>query len=418
MSTLEFRLPDVGEGIAEAEIVAWHIEAEQPVRRDQPLLEIETDKSVLDIPAPCDGVLEERCVSAGEVVPVGTLLARIAEGPPGDVDGHSSRRSPERQTDGREGHAPVGQHAAAADAPATPPRPLASPATRKLASRLSLGLSDIEGTGPAGRVTREDVERAARDAGAIESQEPEPGTPRRRSVVAAAAADQVIALRGIRRQVARSMSAAAAVPTIYEWRDVDATALMAAVRRVRDHLGPHGPRVTVLSIVTQAVAAATAIHPRMNATFDADREELTLRSTCHIGIATATDDGLIVPIVRDARDRSLASLAAEIEELSSRARRRATTPDETGHGSITISNFGSFGTVSGTPLLRLPEVAIVGVGRVVDRVVALDGAPVVRATLPLSVATDHRVNDGVHLAAFCATLEELLGDPVLLLAGA
>ena len=437
MTIEEFRLPDVGEGIAEAEIVSWYVGIGEQVRRDQPLVEIETDKSLLDIPAPCDGTLRAQGAPAGATLPVGAVLAQI-EPTPGATAGPAPAAGPERAAAGPERVA-AGPDPAAVPAPAAAPelaagpapataaaapgaappdgtnartlrsRPLASPATRRLARQLGVDLSTVTGTGPAGRVTRADVERAA---GA-----PAPDAPAPAETSAASGADQIIELRGLRRRIAQVMTAAAQVPTIYEWREVDAAALTQAVASLRRHHRDGSARIDLLTIIARAVVAAAGVHKRMNATYDPETEQLTVRGRCDLGIATATEDGLLVPVVRDAQRHSMAELAGAIADLTERARRRDLSLTETRSGTITISNFGALGSSYGTPLLRVPEVTIVGVGRISDRVVVVDGQPAVRPVLPLSVATDHRVNDGAHLAAFCATLEELLADPVLLLAG-
>lgn len=415
MNLLEFRLPDVGEGIAEAEIVTWHVEVGGEVHRDQPLAELETDKSLVDIPAPCDGVLREQGAAPGTVLPVGAVLAVIAPAGPTEDTG-----------DAEDGHEPTSNDTPPAersrpDAPHR--RPLAAPSTRKLASRLGVDLTTIDGSGPAGRITAQDVQRAADGdvEGSAVSPEPVPApAPEAASPHVSTrpkATDRVVALQGVRRQIARSMTVSAQIPTIYEWREVDATGLLDAVGSLRAHVEPDGPRIGLLTLVAAAIPVAAAAHPTMNATLDMERDELTLHARCNLGVATATEDGLLVPVVHDVGSRSLTGLAHAIDDLTSRARQRRVSPDELHGGSITVSNYGTFGATYGTPLLRPPEVAIVGVGRVSDQVVAVDGHAVVRPTLPLAVATDHRVNDGEQLARFCTTLVEFLTNPLLLLAG-
>jgi len=426
----EFRLPDVGEGIAEAEIVSWYVDIGEPVQRDQPLVEIETDKALVDIPAPCSGILRYQGAPPGTTLPVGAVLAKIE---PISTSAGGGAEATSAPTTGS-----VSAGGPAADTPEVQRRPierrrtLASPATRRLAHRLQVDLTEVTGTGPGGRITEADVRQAAQRRAHSQPSPDEPATqsapapqdppsatagqavPQRS---AATAADEVVNLRGVRRQISRAMAAASQVPTIYEWRDVDASALMRAVESFRRHHNAGAPRVDLMTLMARAVAVAVRTHRRMNATFDPETDRVTMRGGCDLGIATATEDGLIVPVVRNADRLSVAELAAAIADVTHRARQRTLRPDETSGGSITISNFGSLGTRYGSPLLRVPEVAIVGVGRVADQVMAVEGRPEVRPVLPLSVATDHRVNDGAHLAAFCSTLEQLLADPVLLLAG-
>lgn len=230
-----------------------------------------------------------------------------------------------------------------------------------------------------------------------------------------ARADETETLRGMRRQVARTMTAALEVPTIYDWREVDAGELL----RTRDVLRAQvadGPRVTLLPLVVKAVVAALEQHRRFNATFDAVEETVTRHGACHVGVATATPEGLVVPVVHDADQRGLAELADEIARLAGAARDRRIAVEETRGGTITVSNYGSYGTRHGTPIIRPPEAAIIGVGRVHDAVVASADGAVVRPVLPFVVGTDHRLNDGDHLAAFCDTLGAYLAEPRLLLA--
>lgn len=422
MSTVPYALPDVGEGLHEAEILSWHVAPGDSVREDDVLVEIETDKSVVEIPSPHAGTVVGLGGQEGDVIAVGELLVEF------DVADDSSLDAGAASTDDEPGPDPdgagdastpadpvsAGPPATARPSGTTDPRVLASPSTRRRAVALGVTLTDVEGTGPDGRVTQDDVERAAAAPGeqAAPERDRAPASPSR----PAGTGDRVQPLSAVRRRIAEAMSATLEIPAIPEWRDVDATDLLAAHRRLRDHLAAAGVRLTLLSLVVKATAAALREHPRFNATFDASRGEVTYHGRVDIGIATATSDGLLVPVLRGADGRSLRAVAGEIDRLAAGARERTLPPAETRDGTCTISNFGSFGTTRGAPLIRPPEVAIVGIGRVHDAVVAVDGQPVVRPVLPLVVSTDHRVNDGDHLAAFCDTLEELLAHPTLLLA--
>lgn len=399
MSTVAYPLPDVGEGLQEAEILSWHVEPGDSVGEDDVLVEIETDKSVVEIPSPHAGTVVRLGGEEGDVIAVGELLVEFDLTDDANVDqGVTST--------------------AAEPGPGTPSvtgqRVLASPSTRRRAVALGVTLTDVEGTGPDGRVTQDDVERAATaaDGTGEPGHDREPASPSGPT----GSDDRVEPLSAVRRRIAEAMSATLEIPAIPEWRDIDATDLLTAHRRLRDHLATEGVRLTLLSLVVKATAAALRAHPRFNATFDASRGEVTYRGRVDIGIATATSDGLLVPVLRRADERSLRGVAVEIDRLAAGARDRVLPPADTRDGTCTISNFGSFGTIRGAPLIRPPEVAIVGIGRVHDAVVAVDGQPVVRPVLPLVVSTDHRVNDGDHLAAFCDTLEEMLTHPTLLLA--
>jgi pyruvate dehydrogenase E2 component (dihydrolipoamide acetyltransferase) len=409
MPTLEFRLPDVGEGIANAEIVAWQVAEGDAVSEHQDLVEIQTDKATVVIPCPATGVVARLCGEEGEIVDVGAVLAVIEVAP-------------------------------APPAAARHQLPLAAPTTRRLARELGVALEGVEGSGPHGRIVREDVERAAghaaaalRGAGApreaaapdrAAAAPPREATPPDRAAAvpprAAPAPGDVVPLRGVRRTIAHTLTRAwLEVPRIVDYREVDATALLLARASLRQRAVDRGDELLAKALTptpffVRAAVLAAREHPYVNASIDLEREEITLHRHYHVGIATAGPDGLTVPVVHDADRRSLADIAVEIVELATAARERRLRPDQLAGPTLTVNNFGSLGTWMGTPIVRPPEVANIGVGAIRDQVVAVDGAPVVRPTLILSTAGDHRVLDGDTLAAFVTTLARLLEDPVLL----
>jgi pyruvate dehydrogenase E2 component (dihydrolipoamide acetyltransferase) len=429
VTRVEYALPDVGEGLQEAEIVTWRIAPGDTVQEDQVLVEIETDKSVVEIPSPYEGTVVRLGGAQGDIVPVGALLVEF------EIDaetGAPARPAPSGDGNSEAAHDAdaaipgAGPHDSGGDttapqAIASPPasqRVLASPSTRRRAVELGVSLEAVEGTGPDGRVTRDDVESAAGAAspdhhGAAAGTAAHSGAPSPRATPSPQTRTEP--LRGVRRRIAQTMTQTLQIPAINEWRDVDATELMATHRRLRDHLAVDGVRLTLLPVVLKATAAALRAHPRFNASIDMDNEEIIYHGRIDIGVATATPDGLQVPVIRHVDQRSLADLAGEIDRLAMAARERTLGPADAADGTCTVSNFGSFGTIRGAPLIRPPEVAIVGVGRIHDAVVAVDRQPVVRPILPLVVSTDHRLNDGNHLAAFCDTLVGYLTDPTLLL---
>jgi pyruvate/2-oxoglutarate dehydrogenase complex dihydrolipoamide acyltransferase (E2) component len=328
------------------------------------------------------------------------------------------------------------QSTAAADARASPP--LAAPTTRKLARELGVALEDVAGSGPHGRILREDVERAAAGPaapGAADAPSPAPGAdapPARASRAAARLAapharrpdaggpGEVVPLRGVRRTIAHALTRAwLEVPRIVDYREVDATALLRARESLRARARDRGDEALAKALTPTPFAVRAAVlaameHPYVNASIDLEREEITLHDRYHVGIAAAGPDGLTVPVVHDADRRSLAELAHEVVALSQAARERRLRPDQLAGPTLTVNNFGSLGTWMGTPIVRPPEVVNVGVGAIRDRVVAVDGAPVVRPIMVLSIAADHRVLDGDGLAAFVDDVAKLLEDPVLL----
>jgi pyruvate dehydrogenase E2 component (dihydrolipoamide acetyltransferase) len=418
----EFLLPDVGEGLQEAEIVTWHVAPGDRVAEDQVLVEVETDKSVVEIPSPHDGVVVRLGGDAGDVLKIGAVLVELArDGEPGS-DANAPAASPPSEP------AQLAVDPALAADPAADPlngtrrRVLASPSTRRLAVERGVDLATVAGSGPAGRVTAADVEAAAAHTFADDRADESGGIVRAGGEWAVRIVGQGAEvgewrepLRGLRRRIVQTMTETLKIPAIAEWRDVDASELLAVHARLRARAEHRGMRLTLLPLVLAAVIAALRDHPRFNARLDLDREEIVYRSRIDLGVATATPQGLVVPVIRDAGARSITELAAELARLAAAARDRTLTPDETGPGTFTVSNYGSFGTRHGVPLIRPPEVGIVGVGRVHDAVVAVDGQPAVRPILPLAVSTDHRLNDGDHLAAFAAAVGAYLADPALLL---
>ncbi|MGH8908386.1 MAG: dihydrolipoamide acetyltransferase family protein [Egibacteraceae bacterium] len=378
MNPLEFRLPDLGEGLSEGEIVAWRVAVGDHVARDQIIVEVQTDKSIVELPSPSEGVIAELGGKPGDILPVGAVLAVLR------VDGLEA----------------AGPPATALAPPAvSTQRVLASPATRRLAVELGVDLAQVQGSGPGGRVTTEDVQVSAAPAIAAGT-----GT----------SSSETVPLRGLRRRIAQAMTQAwQQIPHITDFREIDATRLITARERLRGRLGPE---LTYLPLFVAAVAAALSRHPSLNASMDLKAETITYHPRCHIGIATATDDGLIVPVLHDADRKSLAEIATEASALAQAARSRTVTPEQTAGGTFTITNFGSYGGWLGTPVIRPPEAAIAGFGRIHDAVVPVDGVPAIRPLLPMVVAADHRLIDGDVLGRFATDLAALLADPVLLLA--
>jgi pyruvate dehydrogenase E2 component (dihydrolipoamide acetyltransferase) len=402
VTSLEFRMPDVGEGIATAEIIAWRVAEGDHVTEHQDLVEIQTDKATVVIPCPATGVVTQLCGEVGDTIDVGALLAVI-----------------DRTGDG-----------------AGPPSlsrlqlPLAAPTTRRLARELGVRLEGVAGSGPHGRILREDVERAAEDgatapappaAAASPAAAAPPAAPAPPAAAAPAPSPgEVIPLRGVRRTIAHTLTRAwQEVPRIVDYREVDATALVGARTSLRQRALDRGDEalakaLTPTPLVVRAAVIAAQQHPYVNASIDLEREEITLHRHYNVGIATAGPDGLTVPVVHDADRRSLAEIALEIAELANAARERRLRPDQLAGATLTVNNFGSLGTWMGTPIVRPPEVVNIGVGAIREQVVAVEGAPVVRPTLVLSTAGDHRVLDGDTLAAFVNDVAHLLENPVLL----
>jgi len=397
---IDYKLADVGEGIAEAEVIEWLVAVGDTVKEDQPVVVVETDKSQIEIPAPVTGIVKSLGAKVGDVLAVGSNLMQIeATGKvSNDIASHVAAPATEVKQSSAQ---------AATPARATNMRPLASPSTRKLADSLGVSLEAVTGSGPNGRITDEDVTSAKSGSNAASvSQDSSPSISQ---------VDEngvtLIQLRGLRRQIASSMSEALRIPHITEFKEIDATALMALRSELAPEFEKSGIKFSVTPLLMRACVIALQNHPSFNARFDAEMSEIRQYDDINLGFATATDDGLIVPVMRKANDFTVSMLAEQTEQLAELAKTRKATPDQLGGGTFTITNFGSFGTWLGTPIIRPPEVAIAGFGRVAEKVIPVDGIPAVRMVLPIVLAADHRINDGAHLGAFVSDIAQLLLNP-------
>ena len=403
---VDYKLADVGEGIAEAEVIEWLVAVGDLVKEDQPVIVVETDKSQIEIPAPVSGKVIELCVVAGDVLAVGASLMKIeASGEvSNDISAHASPATPVPSSVTTNDKS---------DLPSTPGpraanvRPLASPSTRRLAASLGVALENVSGSGPNGQITAEDIQASSATASPTSSPKvtptiSEPGVT-------------VIPLRGLRRQIAASMSQALTIPHILEFKEIDATALLALRSDLTKDFQAQGQKLSVTPFLMRACVLALAKHKTFNARFDAQGAEIAQFENVNLGFATATDDGLIVPVIENAQSLSVKELAQETDTLAALAKSRKASVEQLSGGTFTLTNFGSFGTWLGTPIIHAPEVAIAGFGRITEKVLAVDGIPTVRMVLPIVVAADHRVNDGAHLGAFVSEIADLLLHPLSLL---
>lgn len=401
----ELRFTDVGEGLEEGELVAWLVAEGDVVQRFQPLVSVETDKSVVELPSPASGRVVRLHGVPGDVVRVGTLLVEIDDG------GTASATAPEMPA----------AAAVSRPEPAVPGgrvRVRAAPAVRRLAVDLGVDLATVTPTGPDGRVAADDVHRAAEAvAGGPPAASSRPTPPRPALPVAAGGlAPGAHPLRGVRKRTAEVMAQSwATVPHITVMDEIDATALLAARDALRDELGPDAPRLTVLAFAALAVATALPRFPTLHASIDPAAGTFTVHPTVVLGIAVATGDGLLVPVLRDPLALGLRGVAAELERLAAAARARTLTPEEQRGATFTITNYGAFGGGFATPLVRPPEVGILGMGQVRERPFAVRGRVEARPTLPLVLSADHRMVDGDGGGGFLATVCRLLSEPARLL---
>jgi len=394
---VEFRLPDLGEGLEEAEVVEWLVGEGAVVARDQPIVAVSTDKAVVELPAPMAGRVTRRVGAAGDRIRVGEVVAVIEE------------------------VAAVAVPAAAAPAPPAL-RPRAAPAVRRLAVELGVDLQTVAATGPGGRIVADDVRRAANGGAAPAPVAPPPAPTAASAAPVAAGVGQAPPgrhpLTGIRRRTAEVVAGAwSSIPHIANMDEVDATELLEARTRLRRAAGEHGELIGVMPLLVMAVARTLRRFPLVNAHLDSAAGEVEVHAAVHIGLAVASADGLVVPVVREVERRGLLDLATEIERLVTAARSRRLRHTELEGATCTVTNFGSLGGRFSIPIIRPPEVAIFGFGAIAPRPLVVDGQVVARPTLPYVVAVDHRVLDGDAVCAVSAALAQTLGDPLSLLLG-
>ncbi|MFF3373603.1 dihydrolipoamide acetyltransferase family protein [Streptomyces sp. NPDC002680] len=426
---LEFRLPDLGEGLTEALIVRWLVEVGEVVAVDQPVVEVETAKAMVDVPCPYGGVVTARFGEEGTELPVGAPLVTVAVGTPahpepaGDADrgsgnvlvGYGTSEAPARRRRVRREPAAPAAPVAVTDVqtPAAPARvdgpvPVISPLVRRLARENGLDLRELAGSGPDGLILRADVERALRDGVA----RPESPTPVPAAPIASSEGTR-IPLKGIRGVVADKLSRSRReIPDATCWVDADATELMHA--RVRMN-GAGGPKISLLALLARICTAALARYPELNSTVDLEAREIVRLDRVHLGFAAQTDRGLVVPVVRDAHTRNAESLSAEIARLTEAARTGTLTPAELTGGTFTLNNYGVFGVDGSTPILNHPEAAMLGVGRIVPKPWVHEGELAVRQVVQLGLTFDHRVCDGGTAGGFLRYVADCVEQPAVLL---
>jgi len=436
----EFKLPDLGEGIHEGEILKWHVEAGQRVEEDAPLVDVETDKAAVTIPSPRAGQIVSLGGKVGDVVNVGAVIAVISEdgGVGGGVITDGAAEAPTATPREAPGEAaPKEAPPSATPAATAPGRPVpAAPATRRLARELGVDLRQVTPTGPAGRVTAEDVQRFA--AGSETPAAPATGAREAEARLAAHAASaipfldleplpdfsqwgpvEVEPLRSIRRKVAHKMTTSMIlVPHVAHMDEADVTELEAFRRRERERRaegGQPGGRLTLLAFVVKAVTAGLRAAPAFNASLEPFREEIVYKKYYNIGIAADTGRGLVVPVIRETDRKSIIQIAGDIEQAARAAREGTLAPEQLRGGTFTITNIGPLGGTALIPAINYPEVAILGMGKVQEKPVVREGQIVIRKILPLTLAFDHRIADGADAARFVSELVRQLSDPNLLL---
>jgi len=417
----EFLLPDPGEGIHEAEILEIHAKADDTVADGDVLFTVETDKAVIEIPAPFDGRIAEIPVSVGDIVEVGEVLLTYQSSDDGGADDaqpeptgtKSHDAQPEPTGTKRQDDAAV--MAATRSAGTNRPPVPASPATRKLARRLDIDLHEIEGSGPEGRITPDDVQTAADGERQRDSRDDVPADMDLPDFESHGSVDWVD-VRGVRRATARQMSRAwERIPHVTHYDVADIERIEQMRRTVSEDEA--APKITMTAFLVKIAAMALMEHPRFNTSYDEANERLAIKHYLNIGVAVDTDEGLVVPVIRHVDGKSIAEIAEELSELADRMRSGDRSLEDFQGGSFTVTNPGGIGGTSLSPIINHPEVAILGAARA-ERVPVVneDGDVVVRLRLPLALSFDHRINDGADAARFMNTVVELLEEPSRLLA--
>lgn len=478
--TREFRFPDVGEGIAEGEVVQLLIDPGEPVSEDQPIISIETDKSLVDLPSPTDGTIDEFYVQEGDVIAVGDVLVTI------DPDEEAHQPTAEQRDDdsdqGEPEPATEPSHEDSGREPAGMSRVFAPPRVRRLARERNVDIEALDGTGRHGRVTEDDVRaistpdsQSARDTlkDTQQSTSAEPAnsieesvqrnrtltTPAVRRIAAELSVDldavpaeghhngipyvteqavrqyagrsssaqpptqetantleERVPYRGIRRTIGQQMERSRfTAPHVTRHQQVDARALVEIRESLKPYAESEGANLTYMPFVMKAVVAALKAYPYMNSSLNEDDEEIVLKKYYHLGVATATDAGLMVPVIDDVDEKGLLEISHELQGLAQKARDRTISRDELQGSTFTITNIGPIGGLYGTPIINYPESGILALGELKQRPWVEDGTVVARHTLPLSLSYDHRLIDGETGARFMNTFMKHLRNPELLL---
>ncbi|MCM2322923.1 MAG: 2-oxo acid dehydrogenase subunit E2 [Oligoflexia bacterium] len=423
---MQFKLPELGEGVHEGELVKWRVKQGDSVKYDQPLCEVMTDKATVEIPSAFEGKVATLHAKEGEVVKVGQLLlsfegaAKAAEAPAAHVAAPQVARAPAPTAQAAHVAAPTTIAPAAAKSAASQPAPepsiatrvLAAPSTRRLARETGVDLAGVEGSGPHGRVLREDVERWVSGAGAVGVPAARPAYP--------SGGEERIPIRGLRKKIAEKMRLSkdrAAHFTYVE--EADATELVRLRTLAREIGGKSGVKVTYLPFVMKAMVAALRRYPMLNSTVDDERGEIVVKRDYNIGLSIQTEDGLTAPVIKDVAQKSILELAGEIQQVVERARARRLTREDFEGGSITLTNAGSIGGLFATPVINYPEVAIMGFNKISRKpvVVEVDGKEqvAIRDWTYFSISLDHRVVDGAVAAEFMKLFIRYIENPGLLL---
>ena len=391
----EFKLPDLGEGVVEGEITRWLVSEGQSVEEDQPMVEVMTDKATVEIPSPVTGTVTKRFGQEGEIIKVGSTMLVIQgkeekeELPDAHVEAQVPEPVPAAPTSETIGPTP------------SPGPVLATPAVRRLAREMGVNLSQVKGSGPGGRITRKDLERPP-SAGAGSGETNGETTAR----------TETVPYRGRRKKIGDHLSVSKRTAVHFTYvEEVDATKLVSLRRRLQESARAQRVPLKYLPFFMKAAVAGLKEYPVLNSTLDEEQGVVVLKKYYHLGIATDTPEGLIVPVVRNVDRKDLWQLAEEVSELAERARTGKTTLENLKEGTFTVTSLGTMGGIAGTPIINYPEVAVLAIHSITPRPVVRDGEIVIREMVNLSLSMDHRVVDGAVGVRFLHHIIPLLEDP-------
>nr|WP_302475503.1 dihydrolipoamide acetyltransferase family protein [Shouchella rhizosphaerae] len=415
-------MPEVGEGIHEGEIVKWFVKEGDEVKEDDILLEVQNDKSVVELPSPVDGKVLEVKVEEGTTSYVGDVILVIDDGS-GDDDAEEESKEEAPKEEKQAASEPEKGQSSSEESEEEGSRVIAMPSVRKYAREKGIAISKVKGSGKNGRVLKEDVDAFASGGQTEEAAAPKEEEKTASSKPAATAQaggneqlEERVPLKGIRKAIAKAMvNSKHTAPHVTHLDEVDVSALVAHRKQYKQIAADQGTKLTYLPYVVKALTSALRKYPALNASIDDEAGEIVYKKYFNVGIAADTEQGLVVPVVKDADRKSIFALADEINELAGKAREGKLSSAEMSGGSATISNLGSARGQWFTPIINHPEVMILGIGRIEEKPVVKDGEIVVGTMLALSISYDHRLIDGVTAQSALNQIKRLLNDPQLLL---
>lgn len=428
MASTDVKLPDIGEGVKEGELVRWLVKEGDVVKHDQPLVEVMTDKATVEIPCSSDGKVTKLVAKEGQIVKVGETLLTLESGASKDVKSEAPR--PQAAAPGPAKTAPAPMAAASATPSKAPAAPvmsggrsmdmyppaaeshvLATPATRRYAREAGVDINNLKGSGPLGRVTRNDVASATQGVGAVAAAKPQYRPPMK-SQASGSQSEERKPFRGIRRKIAENLvRSKQTIPHFTHVDEADVTELVQWRAKLKEKALAQGVKLTYLPLIMKALVITAREFPNFNSSLDDQASELVIKHYYNVGFAADTPEGLLVPNVKNVEDKSVMQLAFEIQELADKARSGKLSPDDMRHGTMTITNIGSIGGTYATPIINHPEVVIFGIYKIQKKPVVVNNEIKIREMMGLTATCDHRVVDGAQAAQFLNKLIYRLENP-------